>query len=49
VEGGSGLGLSIVVTLLELDGGRLSLAANRPHGIVAEVRLPTAPPGPGRT
>ncbi|MFD6953207.1 two-component sensor histidine kinase [Nocardiopsis sp. TSRI0078] len=38
--GGSGLGLSIVVTLLELQGARLSLRPAVPHGIDARIRLP---------
>ncbi|WP_304451901.1 sensor histidine kinase [Nocardiopsis sp. YSL2] len=38
--GGSGLGLSIVVTLLELQGASLELSPARPHGIDARVRLP---------
>jgi signal transduction histidine kinase len=38
--GGSGLGLSIVVTLLELQGATLELRPARPHGIDARIRLP---------
>ncbi|MFE3459075.1 sensor histidine kinase [Nocardiopsis aegyptia] len=38
--GGSGLGLSIVVTLLELQGAELALRPARPHGIDARIRLP---------
>ncbi|MEU0238787.1 HAMP domain-containing sensor histidine kinase [Nocardiopsis sp. NPDC006198] len=38
--GGSGLGLSIVVTLLELQGAHLSLRPASPHGIDARIRLP---------
>ncbi|MFI6574672.1 ATP-binding protein [Nocardiopsis sp. NPDC050513] len=38
--GGSGLGLSVVVTLLELQGARLTLRQRSPHGIDARVRLP---------
>ncbi|RKS05641.1 signal transduction histidine kinase [Nocardiopsis sp. Huas11] len=38
--GGSGLGLSIVVTLLELQGAALELRTARPHGIDARIRLP---------
>ncbi|WP_017597113.1 sensor histidine kinase [Nocardiopsis lucentensis] len=38
--GGSGLGLSVVVTLLELQGARLTLRSRSPHGIDARVRLP---------
>ncbi|WP_159943917.1 MULTISPECIES: ATP-binding protein [unclassified Nocardiopsis] len=38
--GGSGLGLSIVVTLLELQGADLSLRPAEPHGIDARIRLP---------
>lgn len=38
--GGSGLGLSIVVTLLELDGGRLDLSPVEPHGVRAVITLP---------
>ncbi|WP_291792971.1 HAMP domain-containing sensor histidine kinase [Brevibacterium sp.] len=37
--GGSGLGLSVVVTLLELDGGRLELQPVQPHGSRAVVTL----------
>lgn len=39
--GGSGLGLSIVVTLLELDGGTLQLSAIAPHGVRAVISLPS--------
>ncbi|WP_306370570.1 HAMP domain-containing sensor histidine kinase [Nocardiopsis sp. CC223A] len=39
--GGSGLGLSIVVTLLELQGASLTLAPARPRGIDARIRLVT--------
>lgn len=38
--GGSGLGLSIVVTLLELHGGRLLLEPAQPHGVLARIQLP---------
>lgn len=38
--GGSGLGLSIVVTLLELQGARLTLRPASPSGIDARIRLP---------
>lgn len=38
--GGSGLGLSIVVTLLEMQGGSLTLGPADPHGIDARVNLP---------
>ncbi|MFY7065643.1 ATP-binding protein [Nocardiopsis changdeensis] len=52
--GGSGLGLSIVVTLLELQGASLTLTPARPRGIDARIRLVTgsgrAPAGaPART
>lgn len=43
-SGGSGLGLSIVVTLLHLDGGRLELQPSRPHGVLARITLPSSPP-----
>lgn len=42
VAGGAGLGLSIVVTLLELDEGTLTLETRFPHGLRAVVRLPAA-------
>lgn len=38
--GGSGLGLSIVVTLLELQGAELTLRTAHPNGIDARIRLP---------
>ncbi|MFV2196568.1 ATP-binding protein [Nocardiopsis sp. LOL_012] len=38
--GGSGLGLSVVVTLLELQGARLTLRPRSPHGVEARLRLP---------
>ncbi|WP_033353634.1 sensor histidine kinase [Nocardiopsis xinjiangensis] len=40
-RGGSGLGLSIVVTLLEMQGGSLTLGPADPHGIDARVSFPT--------
>ncbi|CAL9530305.1 hypothetical protein SUDANB121_04042 [Nocardiopsis dassonvillei] len=42
-SGGSGLGLSIVVTLLDLQGGSLALRPARPRGIDARIRLVTGP------
>ncbi len=48
---GSGLGLSIVVTLLELQGASLTLEPAHPHGIDARIRLAgrsPAPPTAGR-
>ncbi|MGO1184164.1 MAG: ATP-binding protein [Micrococcaceae bacterium] len=41
VAGGAGLGLSIVVTLLELDQGTLTLEPATPHGLRAVIRLPS--------
>ncbi|MDT0329076.1 sensor histidine kinase [Nocardiopsis lambiniae] len=41
--GGSGLGLSIVVTLLELQGASLTLRPAHPQGIDARIRLVTEP------
>jgi len=41
---GSGLGLSIVKTLLEPYGGRLAVTPGDPCGLVVAVRLPAAPP-----
>lgn len=38
--GGSGLGLGVVVTLLELDGGTLTLSPAEPHGLSAVITLP---------
>lgn len=38
--GGSGLGLSVVVTLLGLDGGTLHLSPAEPHGLRAVLTLP---------
>lgn len=49
--GGSGLGLSIVVTLLELQGAGLSLTPAEPRGIDARIRLVAGertPPAPDR-
>lgn len=43
--GGTGLGLSAIVTLLEIDGGSLRLEQVEPHGIRAVVTLP----GDGRS
>ncbi|MBE2999178.1 HAMP domain-containing histidine kinase [Nocardiopsis sp. HNM0947] len=42
-HGGSGLGLSIVVTLLEMQGGGLTLRPAEPHGIDARIRFPGTP------
>lgn len=38
--GGTGLGLSAVVALVELDGGTVQLHAHEPHGMTAVVRFP---------
>ncbi|WP_070106170.1 ATP-binding protein [Burkholderia plantarii] len=43
-KGGTGLGLAIVARIASQHGGRLELSANRPHGLIATVRLPLAPP-----
>lgn len=45
--GGTGLGLSAVVALLELDGGDLQLHAVQPHGVRAVISLPAPTPPPG--
>ncbi|MEU4358071.1 sensor histidine kinase [Streptomyces virginiae] len=37
---GSGLGLAIADEIARISGGALDLAANTPHGLVAQVRLP---------
>ncbi|MFF8262189.1 ATP-binding protein [Streptomyces virginiae] len=37
---GSGLGLAIADEIARISGGGLDLAANTPHGLVAQVRLP---------
>ncbi|MEU3550879.1 sensor histidine kinase [Streptomyces longwoodensis] len=42
---GSGLGLAIATTLLDASGGRLSLTAAEPQGLVAEVDLARDIPG----
>ncbi len=39
---GAGLGLAIVARVARLHGGRLSLAANTPHGLRATLKLPLA-------
>ncbi len=41
---GAGLGLPIVVVLLEASGGRLDLLPNRPCGLDARIWLPAADP-----
>ncbi|MDE2364799.1 MAG: HAMP domain-containing protein [Hyphomicrobiales bacterium] len=43
-KSGFGLGLSIVKSLAEKDGGRLELVNRKPHGLIARVALPVAFP-----
>ncbi|MCX4825832.1 HAMP domain-containing histidine kinase [Streptomyces sp. NBC_01142] len=43
---GTGLGLALTRMLVEAGGGELRLAAARPHGLTATVRLPAAPEPP---
>lgn len=48
-SGGSGLGLSIVETLVTASGGSLELGATEPHGLTVRVELPlVGPPETGR-
>ncbi|MFE9648261.1 sensor histidine kinase, partial [Streptomyces sp. NPDC006365] len=44
---GTGLGLALTRMVVEAGGGELLLAAARPHGLSATVRLPAAPALPG--
>ncbi|MFF4389450.1 ATP-binding protein [Streptomyces sp. NPDC001552] len=41
---GSGLGLAIADEIARISGGRLDVRGNEPHGLVAELRLPSPPP-----
>ncbi|MFC9292917.1 ATP-binding protein [Streptomyces sp. NPDC057011] len=40
---GSGLGLAIADEIARISGGLLDVAANTPHGLVVELRLPLSP------
>jgi two-component system OmpR family sensor kinase len=43
-KGGSGLGLSIVASLVEAHGGSISVASEPGHGAAFTIRLPLAKP-----
>ncbi|MFK4222520.1 ATP-binding protein [Streptomyces sp. NPDC019890] len=44
---GTGLGLALTRMVVEAGGGELRLAAAKPHGLAATLRLPSAPTPPG--
>ena len=44
-EGGLGIGLTMVRTLVRMHGGEVSVHSNRPTGTVFEVKLPLLPEG----
>jgi signal transduction histidine kinase len=46
-QGGFGLGLSIVASVVEAYGGTLAIAARAEGGLDVSVELPSAPPKPG--